>query len=388
MNRPRARLSSRNPLLSWLVQPGAPVRANARPMLLAELLSSPVALFLGAANGLLVLGVAWFSTHAAVFLAFAAIELALLTVRVRTVRRIEAERARGEIPAIDASVVLSILWCALQGAVAATIMLRAEPVLMIVSTTMIMGVIAPICARNYAAPRLAMLLVLLCDVPFKLGAALSGIPLLLAILPMMIPFVLGIRFVLGNFNRTLIATLEAEEANRHLARHDALTGLLNRYGLDEALTMLPHADDRAMAVLCLDLDGFKGVNDRLGHAAGDRLLAGVAARLLAATGPDDIVARLGGDEFMIVVRHMPPAAVDAFASGLIDRIAGGSYDVGDTGSAMVGASIGYACFPEDAATSAELRTRADAALYAAKDDGKGTGRRYAPRPGDRFSSAA
>lgn len=388
MNRPKARLSSHNPLLRWLVQPGFPVREQVQSLLLAELLSSPVALFLGAANGLLVLGVAWFSLRSPIFLGFAAVELTLLAVRVRTVRRIEAERAQGKIPAIDRSAVLSILWCALQGAVAFTVMLHGEPVLMIVSATMVMGVIAPICARNYAAPRLAMLLVGLCDVPFKIGAAASGIPLLLTLLPMMIPFFIGVRFVLANFNRTLIATLEAEDANRHLARHDALTGLLNRYGLDEALMMLPHAEDRAMAVLCLDLDGFKGVNDRLGHAAGDRLLAGVAERLRDATGPDDVVARLGGDEFMVVLRHMPPSAVEAFSHDLIDRIAAEPYAVGGNRHATVGASIGYACFPEDAATSTELRTRADAALYAAKDDGKGIGRRYRPHPGNRFSTAA
>ncbi len=171
MHRPRARLVSDNPILRWLTAPGARVRDSARPVLLAELLSSPVAIFLGALNGLLVLAVAWFSTRAVVFLAFAAVELLLLATRIALVRHIGRVRRAGGTPAIDTSILLSILWCALQGTVACTIMLRAEPVLMIVSTTMIMGVIAPICARNYAAPRLAMLLVALCDLPFKIGAA-------------------------------------------------------------------------------------------------------------------------------------------------------------------------------------------------------------------------
>ncbi|MEP9403407.1 GGDEF domain-containing protein [Sphingomonas sp. VNH70] len=381
MQRSRARLATRNPVLRWLTAPGAPVRDAARPVLLGELLSSPVALFLGASNSLLVLTVAWNTTHWHVFLAFAVVELLLLATRVGVVRHIARVRRAGGVPAIDASVVLSILWCGLQGLVACTVMLRAEPVLMIVSATVVMGLIAPICARNYAAPRLAMLLVALCDLPFKAGAVASGIPLLLTLVPMIVPFFIGILFVLRSFNRTLIATLEAEEANRHLARHDALTGLLNRHGLDEALARLPVAAEHAMAVLCVDLDGFKAVNDRLGHAAGDRVLAGVADRLRAAAGPDDIVARLGGDEFMIVVRRRMPAAIEAFAATLIDRIAALPFAVDDGQRARIGASLGYACFPEDGATAAELRVRADAALYAAKEGGKGIGLRYVPSIG-------
>jgi diguanylate cyclase (GGDEF)-like protein len=139
------------------------------------------------------------------------------------------------------------------------------------------------------------------------------------------------------------------------ARHDALTGLLNRAGffevVDDVLAAARADAGVTVTVAYVDLDGFKAVNDLLGHAEGDRLLVDVAARLRSAVRADDLVARIGGDEFVVVARTDGPDA----AAALRDRI-----------HAAIGeASIGVA-LDDGAATADALLERADAAMYEAK----------------------
>ena len=102
-----------------------------------------------------------------------------------------------------------------------------------------------------------------------------------------------------------VASQQEAQTMRHAATVDALTGVLNRRGLGETLTRL--ADDpgvRSIAILFIDLDDFKSVNDRFGHAAGDRVLQEVAARLRSVVRPDDVVCRVGGDEFVVVLHDV------------------------------------------------------------------------------------
>ncbi len=106
------------------------------------------------------------------------------------------------------------------------------------------------------------------------------------------------------------------------------------------------------------------------------LLILVAERMQGVIRSEDLLARMGGDEFMIVVRGMTPDQIGPLADRLIDAISCEPYDVGSCSPVRVGASVGFACLPEDAATTVELRVRADAALYAAKGAGKGVGRRF------------
>src|SRR3546814_20808654 len=105
-----------------------------------------------------------------------------------------------------------------------------------------MAMIGPICARNYAAPRFAFLLVLLCDIPFVTGAVTSGQTWLLVILPITPPFLLGAMQIIMTFHRSKLQTLAAQANARHLAEHDWLTGVLNRQGVDKALRRLVPED--------------------------------------------------------------------------------------------------------------------------------------------------
>ncbi|GAC1544517.1 MAG: hypothetical protein NVS3B16_12610 [Vulcanimicrobiaceae bacterium] len=157
-----------------------------------------------------------------------------------------------------------------------------------------------------------------------------------------------------------------------LAYVDALTGLRNRTFFVEHVTLLVAAARRnltPLALLFVDLDGFKAINDRLGHAAGDVVLATTAQRLRASVRESDLVVRLGGDEFTItLISSTSPAEIELVARRILDSLTA-AIDV-DGVPARTSASIGIARFPGDAKDFAGLVQRADAAMYRAKSAGK------------------
>jgi diguanylate cyclase (GGDEF)-like protein len=166
----------------------------------------------------------------------------------------------------------------------------------------------------------------------------------------------------------------------HLALHDALTGLPNRMLLAERLSQtLAHAGRHreSLAVLCVDLDHFKAVNDTLGHPVGDALLRAVAHRLRACVRGEDTVSRLGGDEFAVVqVGIGQPEGAGALARRLVEAL-GTPFEI-DGHQLTVGTSVGIALAPSDGATPDELLKKADMALYRAKADGRGRFRYFEP----------
>lgn len=168
--------------------------------------------------------------------------------------------------------------------------------------------------------------------------------------------------------RLAAAQVQGERDRMHsLAHTDALTGLLNRRGLETRLPgqVAQATTQQLLAVYLLDLDGFKQVNDTQGHDAGDALLQHVAQRLREQVRDTDVVCRLGGDEFVVAV---PGLASPADAQALGHKLLACFDDAGGRGA--VGATIGYALCPLDDPTASGLLKRADAALYAGKQDGK------------------
>jgi len=160
------------------------------------------------------------------------------------------------------------------------------------------------------------------------------------------------------------------QAMHHKALHDALTGVLNRAGLEERFEQArQHAlrEGRSIALAFVDLNGFKPINDKLGHHVGDDVLREIGHRLERIGRREDIVARLGGDEFVIAffgVRH--PDHISRLRKMLQERVGEPITVPGVAESIQVRASLGFACFPDDADTLAGLMRQADAAMYAEK----------------------
>jgi diguanylate cyclase (GGDEF)-like protein/PAS domain S-box-containing protein len=158
----------------------------------------------------------------------------------------------------------------------------------------------------------------------------------------------------------------------HQANYDELTGLPNRHMFLDRLRQAMHKADREgafLALLFLDLDHFKDVNDRLGHAMGDLLLSEAAHRIGACVRASDTIARLGGDEFTVILTGLDRAgAVERIAESILGALAA-PFTLGDE-SAMISASIGVALYPADATEVSKLLGQADQAMYAAKNGGR------------------
>jgi diguanylate cyclase (GGDEF)-like protein/PAS domain S-box-containing protein len=166
---------------------------------------------------------------------------------------------------------------------------------------------------------------------------------------------------------------EAADRIRHMAYHDALTGLANRIQLNDRLAQALASvtqDTRSVAVLALDLDRFKVVNDTLGHDAGDLLLSEVANRLRSTVRTTDTVARVGGDELIIIQTGVQqPSGATELSRRVTQRLAE-PFDIGGR-QVTVGVSVGIALYPTDGMTSMALLQNADVALYQVKKSGRG-----------------
>ena len=179
--------------------------------------------------------------------------------------------------------------------------------------------------------------------------------------------------------RDVTTARQFQDHLHHQANHDPLTGLANRSLFDQALRHAL-AGDGGVCVLLIDLDDFKQVNDRFGHAAGDQLLIVVAERLRSCVRHGDLAARLGGDEFALLLADTKPDQGEAAAARVLqaldDPVAMDGYLL------PVAASVGIAAsLPGDRADPDRLLRHADAAMYAAKRQGKGTVTRSTPTPG-------
>ena len=176
----------------------------------------------------------------------------------------------------------------------------------------------------------------------------------------------------GSLTGLFLKRQRAEADLQRLARYDSLTGLPNRSffleSLERTLSRAARRDSRA-ALVFLDLDGFKDVNDRMGHGAGDRVLQAVAERLRAGTRSSDLIARMGGDEFTVLVQDLARADDAALvARGLLDRLARPFSLEGQP--IPLSASAGISVYPEDGEDAGALLDHADLAMYRAKQEGK------------------
>ena len=185
-------------------------------------------------------------------------------------------------------------------------------------------------------------------------------------------FALLTALALRYIRRSAARIAEGEDRLRHLALHDPLSGLPNRTFFGERLgaVIAGTGDDGSIAaVLAIDLDHFKDINDTLGHHIGDGLIGVVAQRLVHAVRREDLVARLGGDEFAVITTEgTDPGSLERFAERLISVLRA-PYSIGGH-TLLIGASIGIALIERGTGDAADIMRRADVALYRAKNEGR------------------
>jgi diguanylate cyclase (GGDEF)-like protein len=174
-------------------------------------------------------------------------------------------------------------------------------------------------------------------------------------------------------NDMALALKHDRDILRNLSSHDQLTGLLNRREFQRLLDLevaRSQRHGRVLALLLIDLDYFKSVNDRYGHPAGDAVLKCAADRFVAALRPNDFVARYGGEEFIVLLPETDAAGAVALAERLCAQVRAAPMDIGQGIAPVVTTSIGIAVYPSHADTAEDLITAADQALYAAKAAGR------------------
>lgn len=173
--------------------------------------------------------------------------------------------------------------------------------------------------------------------------------------------------------RDVSEVVHAEEQLRHMATHDPLTGLPNRLFVQSHLTRAINRAQRnqaRVAVMFIDLDDFKGINDTLGHDSGDQVLREVATRMANCLRNSDVIARLGGDEFIIVLEDITDTGI-VHAAGRLIAAMNHPITVQRVHNVHTEASIGIACFPADGDNPGMLLRNADTAMYRAKAQGRG-----------------
>ena len=358
--------------LRWLTDAGDNVPDEVRLLLISRFFTSVAPLIMGVA-GLGSMNIVAVIRHPTTpFFAVLAVDAALLLVRIMILLQTHRATRRGKLNAPDLFLVSGIAWTALVGTATALCVASRDPVLQFLAPTTMMGIVAGLVTRNNCAPRLAILQVALCDVPLQFATPFCGQPWMTVSIAQCPLFLAAMTKTIFGFSRAFLAMAMARRESEERSTRDALTGLWNRSGLMSALAR--RADDhmagaQRFALLYIDLDGFKKVNDQLGHAAGDDLLRQAATRISGVIPEPALVARLGGDEFVVVVSAFGASEVVAIGEALIAAVSQ-PYRLGASESPRIGASVGVA-FSGPGQSTDELLAGADAALYRAKGSGKG-----------------
>lgn len=252
---------------------------------------------------------------------------------------------------------------------------EGHAVVVAMATGVAMGFNGYIWSRLAAFPRFAGLMFVMVWTSMTVGTYLVPNPEFGVLYLFVVPGFVASFVLLSMEHTKMLAIVRAQHEQRRQATHDPLTGLANRTLVYERLGELCQvfASSRSpvrFAVLALDLDGFKSVNDTLGHAAGDKLLQAIATRLTSTVRTIDLVARMGGDEFIVILSGASEEQAKEAARRMLNGICL-PFEAKAGATLIPRGSVGIAAAPQDGAQPDELMKSADRALYAAKAAGKG-----------------
>lgn len=359
-------------LTRWLASTRQAAPDDVRAALVANLFGTLPIFLGGAANTLgIALLIAWWRPTPAI-LVWCGLEVLVTLARLGFMAYAYRAASRGRDTLTDLNILLAVAWGFTTGLGAGISLVGGDWTTAIVICISAAGMVGGMCFRYVCAPRLATAVIAGALLPATAGALFSGNPLLLISAVQAPALLFAMSKAAFQLHRLLVATMMAELEHKHRAGHDPLTGLVNRAGLarefDDRLARA-RSGTGAFALLYLDLDGFKGVNDTRGHLVGDNVLCMVADRLRSALAPGDLAARLGGDEFIVLAATAEEPSLRETAARLLTVITA-PYPLPDMDVAEIGVSIGIARAPQDGTVFVDLLTRADAALYVAKARGK------------------
>lgn len=359
-------------LTRWLAETGKDLPDDIRGALVASLFGTYPIFAGGVINSIAVSGAIALRIPKAPFILWFIAETLICSIRlVLLVMSRRAARANRPTPT-DLHLLFSVCWSTSVGYGLFICLMSGDWVVATLSCLSAAAMVGGICFRNFGAPRLSGMMVLTSLGPCIPGAILSGEPVIYVVLLQVPLYLVAMTIASFKLNQMLVTTMLAERENGRRASQDALTGLLNWAGavktinarLDEGV-----ASGQTHALLFLDLDNFKPVNDQFGHAAGDRLLRGVARRLADMSGKDATVGRIGGDEFVILIESASEAGTVAMAERIVAEI-GALQGMPPSIAPDFGVSLGIAFAPRHGADALTLMAVADAALYEAKASGK------------------
>ena len=266
---------------------------------------------------------------------------------------------------------ITALWFFFLG-LAALGCVRSENVATIILTSnLIIALQGGIASRLASAPRFATLLSIALIAPTVFGMWGLTQAWIYAIPATYVMCFFGMHQLTQQNHKILCDKISAEHQNLALLMRDPLTGIANRRELRNKIEVLNSSPLKSYALLYLDLDGFKAVNDQHGHVVGDQLLIGVSQRLISNTRSDDLACRLGGDEFVVVLVDIDEEGAKRRAAELIACLSE-PFELANEVTARIGASIGIALGNSSSTSMESIVKRADEALYQAKRAGKGT----------------
>ncbi|HSX55587.1 MAG TPA: GGDEF domain-containing protein [Sphingomonas sp.] len=353
-------------VMHWLTRTSRPVSRAIHVAQVSTLYSSLAIFYSAALATLLCAAVIWWRHQTSLFAIWLALELGTIALRIALLNRDRRAAKRGTATGTDLYLLLTVLWAATLGFGSAITTLSGDYAAAIVVNIATACIAGGMSIRYFGAPRFVLLVCSATLGPMAVSAALAQDPVLL-VTTIQAPLALfSMSQAAKRLNGMMIATMEAEAAHAHRAAHDPLTGLLNRSGFMHAAAGRSGVGG---TLFYLDLDGFKPVNDRHGHEAGDQVLREVAQRLVRLAGRHGHAARLGGDEFALLAPVLSAGAIERLGARIVERIASEPF-VLDGATARIGVSVGAVAVGEDDAIDDALR-RADVALYGAKTRGGG-----------------